>query len=565
LQTFKPSYGSFVEVTMRKTSCLILVAGIALAASAQAQVMQQPAPPGAQAGQTQQQGPPQPPGKISGEVLRASDNRPLNKAAISLAPEGRGQEQQVVRSDGNGRFEFKEVPPGRYTLRAQRNGYVAQTYGQRGAGPGIVVQVEAGQRVENIRFKLERAGVISGTVFEDDGESVEGVTVYAMRLRFFPGGRQRLTSAGSARTDDLGNYRITGLPPGQYLVRAGGREGIGIGGPMANLAYSPVFYPGVASQDDARRMHVQAGSETPRVDFTVKSVPTFSIRGRIIDTVTGTAPRRYNAGFGREGGMVMTSVNAADGTFQLSGLEPGEYTVVGSVFDSETRSERRGYARAQIMDADANVVVMLGNSAELTGRAEFDGSPASTAGLFLTLENEDVASGMFAGGPVEDGKFKILNIPEGRYRFVMGASARNAYLKSIRCGGQDYTLAVLEISAGQKIEDCELKLGTDVARVSGQVARGDGSPEGMVVALIAQSLDDRKFRRRVYVGQADATGAYEIRGVPPGEYFAFAMPPSPAAEYYDLEFPERNRGSGERIEVKPGETQVVNLKVIQPK
>jgi hypothetical protein len=507
-----------------------------------------------------------PPGKITGLVVRASDQRPLNKAAISLSPEGRGTEQMVVRSDGNGKFEFKEVPPGRYTLRAQRNGYVPQTYGQRGSGPGVGVHVEPGQLVERIIFKMERAGVISGTVFEDDGEPLEGVTVQAMLLRFELGGRQRLTAMRSARTDDLGNYRITGLSPGQYLVRAGGREGIGIGGPLANMAYSPVYYPGVSTQDDARRVGVQAGGETPRVDFSVRTVPTFSIRGRIVDAATGAAPRRYSAGIGREGGMVMTSVNASDGSFQLSGLEPGEYTVIGSVFDSESRSERRGYARANIGDEDVNVVVVLGSAGEVSGQAATEGPGASFAGMFVSLQNEDLASGIFAGGPIEDdGRFRVVNVPQGRYRFSLSASSRNAYLKSIRCGGQDAMQYPLEVSAGQKIEDCEMKIGTDVARVAGVVSRSDGSPEGMIVALIAQSPEDRKIRRRVFIAQADATGAYEVRGVPPGDYFAFAVPPSPDYAFYDLEFPERNHGAGQRIEVTPGETMTLNLKLIQPK
>jgi hypothetical protein len=332
------------------------------------------------------------------------------------------------------------------------------------------------------------------------------------------------------------------------------------------MAYSPLFYPGVVSRDDARRIAVHAGSETPRVDFVVRSVPTYFIRGRIIDPATGTGTKRYSAGYGTSEFYTMYTANPADGTFTIGALEPGEYTVIGAVYDSDFRSERRGYAKVRIEDADVQVVVQVGNAGEVSGRVTADGdTKPNLAAMHIALLSDDLSIYQPGTSIDEDSKFVLRNVAPSKYRFAFNAPSRNAYLKEARCEGQDVLSTGLEISTGMKIEDCELKLGTDVARVTGQVVRSDGSPEGMIVALIAQSLDDRKFRRRVFVGQADATGAYEIRGVPPGEYFAFAMPPSPAAEYYDPEFPERNRGSGERVEIKPGETHAVNLKVIQPK
>jgi hypothetical protein len=158
------------------------------------------------------------PGKVSGMVRRGDDGTPLRKAQVTLAPEGRGMEALAVRTDSNGHFEFTGVAPGRYQVRVQRNGYVAQLYGQRGSGPGLPVTVDAGKSLEKIDFRLDRAGVLSGNVIDEDNEPVEGVEVRAMRVRYLPGGRERLVTSRTARTDDLGDYRIPGLTPGMYYV-----------------------------------------------------------------------------------------------------------------------------------------------------------------------------------------------------------------------------------------------------------------------------------------------------------------------------------------------------------
>ena len=79
------------------------------------------------------------PGKVSGTVLRAEDGSALRKTVVTLAPEGRQMEAVATRTDGNGNFVFPEVSAGRYRVRAQRNGYVGQLYGQRGGGPGRIL------------------------------------------------------------------------------------------------------------------------------------------------------------------------------------------------------------------------------------------------------------------------------------------------------------------------------------------------------------------------------------------------------------------------------------------
>ena len=66
-------------------------------------------------------------------------------------------------------------------------------------------------------------GSIAGTISDEEGEPVAGVSVQAMS-KVFNQGKSALQARGSAKTDDRGNYRLYDLPPGRYYVQAGGKN-----------------------------------------------------------------------------------------------------------------------------------------------------------------------------------------------------------------------------------------------------------------------------------------------------------------------------------------------------
>ena len=67
---------------------------------------------------------------------------------------------------------------------------------------------------------LPRGGVITGRVTDETGEALARVQVYTL---FFPPGSTRGQRMGSGgQTDDLGQFRLYGLAPGDYSVVGGG-------------------------------------------------------------------------------------------------------------------------------------------------------------------------------------------------------------------------------------------------------------------------------------------------------------------------------------------------------
>lgn len=503
---------------------------------------------------------------VSGRVLRR-DGTPLPKATVSLLPEARGAEAQAVRVDSNGGFQFAEIAPGRYRLAATRNGYVRQVYGQRGGGPGVTLDLQPGQRVTDVEIRLERAGVISGNVTDEDGEPVEGLPVFAQRLRFVAGGFLRVSTARTGRTNDLGDFRLSGLAAGFYYVRAAGRQegSVGIGGPPSAVSFAPSYFPGVPTREEAQKVQVRAGTEVPRIDLRVRYSPTFTISGIIVDAKAGSVASNYSVGFSSGGGTATRSVDRGDGTFELRGNEPGEYNLIGMVHEAAGQV-RSGYRHVVVADSDVRVVIEVGRGAALSGRARMgDDQPFSFARIEVRLAADDENAVRPRGEIKEDGAFAVEEIPEGEYRIDVGTRTSESYLKRATCGGQDYTNRKIKLVADQKVEDCEFLLARDTALLNAFVTDGEKPAQGVVVVAIPQSPELRRSARNTVTAQTDVNGYVQLRGIIPGEYYVFAVEPSEDAPYYDLEFPERNRETAVSLPAKPKEQHAASLKVTEPK
>src|SRR5215471_2990488 len=202
---------------------------------------------------------------IRGHVLDAATGQPLRRAQVrALAPELR--DNRVAVTDPSGAYEFKNLAAGRYSLSVSKGSYVGVTYGQaRPNEPGKPLQVENAQVVDNIDFRLSHGGVVTGRVLDEFGDPIEDAQVVAMRSQYLQGRRQLLTSGRPGMTNDVGEFRIYGLPPGQYVISATDR-GANLnmfgdslaGGDRDRSGYAPTYYPGTANSADAQRITVGA-------------------------------------------------------------------------------------------------------------------------------------------------------------------------------------------------------------------------------------------------------------------------------------------------------------------
>ena len=103
---------------------------------------------------------------LRGRIVSADGGQPLRKAQVRLfSPELR--EGRSASTDAEGRYEFRDLPAGRFTVTAGKGSYVTLQYGQkRPFEPGKPVELLDAQTIEKIDFSLPKGAIITGRVLD---------------------------------------------------------------------------------------------------------------------------------------------------------------------------------------------------------------------------------------------------------------------------------------------------------------------------------------------------------------------------------------------------------------
>src|SRR5579864_2128140 len=114
---------------------------------------------------------------VAGQVLRADTGEPLKKARIILTLERDNSLAPYISiTDSEGRFSISGIRPGRYEMDAQRDGFLRKSSAEDKSGNSeSIVSLAPGQKLADVIFRLQKAGVISGRVFDEDGDPARSV------------------------------------------------------------------------------------------------------------------------------------------------------------------------------------------------------------------------------------------------------------------------------------------------------------------------------------------------------------------------------------------------------
>ena len=326
-------------------------------------------------------------GLIFGQVVDAGSPRPVGGALVTLSLSGATPLRALA--DGQGRFAFRDLPKGRYTLSATKAGYVDGAYGRmRPAGPTLPFELTDGERASGISVSLWKYAAIAGLVVDEQGDPLVNATVRTLK-RSVVGGQWRLTPGPQDATDDRGAYRIGMLEPGEYVVvlpmsqdqrtielpqlagdgardvmtfvsaarvsvAAGGGGAVSLngmempvfidalGGSAAGvdedgraLAYPTQFYPTSPSSARATVIAVGSGEERRNIDFQLKPVRTSKVSGTAMgpDGAVGSLMLTLSPADASElvtSVETLTAMTDGNGAFTFQGVPPGQYTLRAS-------------------------------------------------------------------------------------------------------------------------------------------------------------------------------------------------------------------------------------------
>lgn len=224
------------------------------------------------------------PGAISGVTVDADGAVGGAQVVLSL----RGTVVARAESTDEGRFGFRNLAPGTYTLQAAK----------RGVGRGEAEVVVTADQVSRVRVALRpvvaETGHIVGLVTTTEGRPVPGATVV---LRDASGEIARVL------TDDTGRYGFRGLRPGTYGLTAS-KRGVGEGSTRANV---------VAGQSVRAMIEIQPVARVGSVRGVTVS------EAGVVGGATVTILNRGN--------VVATATSGRDGSFSFANLNPGNYVI----------------------------------------------------------------------------------------------------------------------------------------------------------------------------------------------------------------------------------------------
>jgi hypothetical protein len=537
--------------------------------------------------------------QLRGRVTAAESGAPLRKVQIRLTA-AELRTPRMATTDAEGRYEFRELPAGRYTVSANKTGYVPLQYGQRRPmEQGRPIEIADKQIVDKIDFRLPRGAVLSGRIVDEFNDPVADVMVSVMQLRYM-GGRRRPVPAGrSSQTNDLGQFRVWGLPPGEYLVSATLRSfGVDaqmmLGGSQDPTGYAPTYYPGTANVSEAQRVTVALGAETSGVEFGLLPVRTARISGIVVDSegrpfTEGNVMMMQSLGGpgGGAEGMVFTVAGGgsgrlgADGGFAIPNITPGEYTLQARVRRSKPGEApapefvmpgegETGTMTVTVAGEDiSGLVIVASKGAKVTGHVAFDGpAPSSSRTENLRIFAQPVSGDvlpMFGGMPSRvgvDGKFEMTGLV-GR-RLIRAMGAQGWFLKSVKVDGRDVTDSGIEFKGAEEISGVEILLTTRMAEIAGTVKGPDGKPSKDYAVVVFPEDRDRWTADSRYFGQArpDQDGRFKVMGLPDETYLVAALDYVEAGEWRDPEFLERLRGSATRVTAAGGASKELELKIV---
>jgi hypothetical protein len=216
------------------------------------------------------------------------------------------------------------------------------------------VTIAAGQILDGIDVELTLGGAIAGRVLDPSGAPLTEARVMVLRRmgsgnpNSGTGGAPRLIPAPAQgqQTNDLGEFRVYGLPAGEYAVAVSPRPAVYFGAagvtPLSSAAaattvLATTYYPGTLDPNQAQPVAVTSGATVENISFSIQSVTAFRVAGVVVDTTgapIGGAMVMLMAD-PRSGGMLFGPGASArtqdDGTFVLVGVAPGTYRVNASV------------------------------------------------------------------------------------------------------------------------------------------------------------------------------------------------------------------------------------------
>jgi len=499
------------------------------------------------------------PASLEGLVVQLGTSAPVAGAQVSI---GRAQ----ATTDENGKFAFANVQPGRYRILANHTAYMPAQYGERSRGGiGADVTVAPGQVLKDIVIVLVPRGTILGRVYDTSDKPVANANVQALKYAYQEG-RRILVPVGTAKSNEVGEYRLPSLTPGPYIISAV-PQAVAAADPADR--HLPVYYPGTTDAGAASTIDLPPGIEFTGVDLRVVDSRAVRVVGRVMNGISGEPamgaalmllPRRGTVATGSS----LRATASSTGSFEFRNMSPGSYELIASA-PNLPEGRVAASASVEIGSADVdNVTLVLQPQLLLNGRVAidtFDYANFNLRGIRVGLRREPYTPELLILLPTvaADGTFTFAGVTPGDYRLNVNAAGLRGYIKSARFGSIDALNTPFHIDGPGQFD---ITISLNAGSVDVLVRDDSQKPfSGATVVLVPDPPRRQRFDL-YYAVTSDTSGRFHVDSVAPGDYRLFAWEDVRADAWQDPDFIRLYEDRGKPMRIGEGSKENVELRLI---
>jgi len=469
------------------------------------------------------------------------------------------------------------------------------------------IVVESGRQLTGIRMELAPVGSISGRVLDDKGRPQRGVTVAATKTTYRSGVREVAMRKGSldaavshAETNNRGEYRLIGLPAGQYYVSASEDRFHSIGaclftslslasGPLNTAMMQrrpisfdvPAFFPNKDLQT-ATPIDLHGGETRGGVDLTENpSAPVRTLHGEVVDISTGKRVSGAQISIVPRSAFEMASILACptdtlDGSFDVF-TPPGSFDLVATVPGTGSSPFMTGRTTVNVGTANIkDIRVTVSPEFSVPGNFTFEGRTAPTIpelSSLVLLSPRQIPEPFFPRPGVDPPS--IVTLPDMRvelhgllpwnYRAVFPSDSppglsENFYIKSIHLGAVDLLKEELHID-GSPAGALEIVIGSDGATLSGTILGEIQNDTSAARVVLVPSPPLRGNSLSFRVTHYDRSGKFQLQSIPPGDYKLFVWKAVDDGAWGDPEFLRLHEDRGLPIHFDARSHQAIEIPI----
>jgi len=510
-------------------------------------------------------------GRLPGCTVRADTGEPIRHAIVTASSQ-ETREIVFVVTGADGCFEFSELPAGHYVLHGSKTGFVTSGIGDKSLGRSTSpVALSDGETAKRVYLRLSPAGNVTGRVVDEFGEPIADVSVRAYRYQVTERGRRLVPApaARSAMTNDLGEFRLFSLLPGQYYLLATfsavSTGASAYSGP--GLGYIPTYYPNGQNISQAQPISIGIGASVAGVSISLARGRAARIDGVVTDSqgspISSGSIQAELSGASPPAIVASASIRG-DGTFSLLNVPPGDYSVSASYPARASGSVGEWInASLSINGEDMAGVRLVGQRmARIRGQIVTDAigqaapRPASIRVAAVALDSASAApADVVAHGVQKDMTFELVAPPGASVIRLLSIDPGWA-LKSIRVGATDIVDTGLMLRPADDLRDVQIIITDQLAELTGQLIGPKDVLRNYTILLFPRERGLWHLAPRYFAtGRPDGDGMFRLRGLLPGDYIVAAVDDLDPQDSSNPLLLERLSTVGHSISLREGQAQ----------